>query len=434
MSSAGLCKPDFQFSNNTCHYSIPPESQHTCNITHLISCSLIAAPSEKDERPTQWQVWGYGLLFVLLVSLSSAVGVFFLPLMKRDYYKKVLMGMVGLAVGCLCGSAVLHLIPQAYGLDPKTEHAFLYPALVVIGAIYAFFLTERLLKLSVDHRKRMKKRNKRQLMAINGANEQSSPGNVEGETREFVVNSGNSCGHHHHGHHQGHPQKKPQPASPQHTDNQLSDDSFDESHSAHCGGHLHVKAPPPEVRTHQHDHDVDARDVKEHPIKTVAWMVITGDGIHNFVDGLSMGAAFSKSVLEGIAVSVAVLCEELPHELGDLAILLNSGMSLKKALLYNFISACTCFAGLFVGIQLGNLDQATTWIFAIAGGMFLYISLVDMLPEMTHTAEEASSVSIREGLIMLLIQNIGMICGFGIMFLMARYGGELEQRVNTQVS
>jgi len=51
----------------------------------------------------------------------------------------------------------------------------------------------------------------------------------------------------------------------------------------------------------------------------VAWMIIFGDGIHNFIDGLSIGAAFSESILTGISVSVAVLCEEFPHELGDFA-------------------------------------------------------------------------------------------------------------------
>lgn len=139
-----------------------------------------------------------------------------------------------------------------------------------------------------------------------------------------------------------------------------------------------------------------------------------------------MGAAFSVSTLRGISISIAVLCEELPHELGDLAILLNSGMSLKKALLYNFISACTCFAGLIVGIFLGELENTSTWIFALAGGMFLYIALVDMLPEMTHASEEASAVSIKEGLVMLSIQNVGMITGFAIMYLLARYGGDIQ--------
>jgi len=56
---------------------------------------------------------------------------------------------------------------------------------------------------------------------------------------------------------------------------------------------------------------------KQHkPIAPVAWMIIFGDGLHNFIDGVSIGAAFTESVLAGVSVSVAILCEELPHELG----------------------------------------------------------------------------------------------------------------------
>ena len=52
-------------------------------------------------------------------------------------------------------------------------------------------------------------------------------------------------------------------------------------------------------------------------IKTVAWMVLMGDSLHKFVDGLSIGAAFTDSVVTGLSVSLAILCEELPHELGN---------------------------------------------------------------------------------------------------------------------
>ena len=84
-------------------------------------------------------------------------------------------------------------------------------------------------------------------------------------------------------------------------------------------------------------------------IATVAWMIIFGDGIHNFIDGLSIGAAFSESILTGMSVSLAVLCEEFPHELGDFAVLLNSGMTVRQAMMYNFLSACTCYLGLVIG-------------------------------------------------------------------------------------
>ena len=64
---------------------------------------------------------------------------------------------------------------------------------------------------------------------------------------------------------------------------------------------------------------------------------------------------------------------------GDFAILLNSGMSVKQAVLANFLSACTCYVGLVIGIIVGESFHAGEWIFALAGGMFLYISLVDMV-------------------------------------------------------
>ena len=64
---------------------------------------------------------------------------------------------------------------------------------------------------------------------------------------------------------------------------------------------------------------------------------------------------------------------------GDFAILLNSGLSYKQALIANFLSACFCYIGLIIGIVLGSTTQIVKWIYAIAAGMFLYISLVDMV-------------------------------------------------------
>jgi zinc transporter ZupT len=57
---------------------------------------------------------------------------------------------------------------------------------------------------------------------------------------------------------------------------------------------------------------------KDSAIATVAWMVVFGDGLHNFIDGLSIGAAFNESLLTGVSISVAVMCEEFPHELGNI--------------------------------------------------------------------------------------------------------------------
>ena len=60
----------------------------------------------------------------------------------------------------------------------------------------------------------------------------------------------------------------------------------------------------------------EGRDANAKKVNSVAWLVLVGDALHNFVDGMSIGAAFTENVYTGISVSLAVLCEELPHELG----------------------------------------------------------------------------------------------------------------------
>ena len=69
----------------------------------------------------------------------------------------------------------------------------------------------------------------------------------------------------------------------------------------------------------------------------LAWMVLLGDGIHSLADGLAIGAAFSESMTSGLSTALAVLCHELPHVVGDFAMLLRAGMSSKQAIVYKFL-------------------------------------------------------------------------------------------------
>lgn len=64
---------------------------------------------------------------------------------------------------------------------------------------------------------------------------------------------------------------------------------------------------------------------------------------------------------------------------GDFAVLLNAGLSYKAAMGFNFLSACACYLGLVIGLLLGYTTAAVKWIYALAGGMFVYIALVDMV-------------------------------------------------------
>lgn len=66
---------------------------------------------------------------------------------------------------------------------------------------------------------------------------------------------------------------------------------------------------------HGHSHG-DKNITKDTKISSVAWMVIVGDGFHNFSDGLAVGVAYSASLSSGLSTTIAVFCHELPHELG----------------------------------------------------------------------------------------------------------------------
>ncbi|ESO95506.1 hypothetical protein LOTGIDRAFT_117194, partial [Lottia gigantea] len=189
-----------------------------------------------------------------------------------------------------------------------------------------------------------------------------------------------------------------------------------------------LKLPLASENEHSHSHlpaNIESEiQSGNRSVSTVAWMVLIGDALHNFVDGLSIGAAFTENIFTGVSVSIAVVCEELPHELGDVAILLHSGLSMKRALLYNFLAAVICYIGLIIGILLGENTSANRWIFAIAGGLFLYVSLVDMLPELNHTADEFQRQNSNPWKIMAL-QSFGLIVGFAIILIVAFYAGQI---------
>lgn len=131
-------------------------------------------------------------------------------------------------------------------------------------------------------------------------------------------------------------------------------------HHGHSHTHGHVHSPPK-------------------TLSAVAWMVVMGDGLHNFTDGMAIGAAFSNSIAGGFSTAIAVFCHELPHELGDFAVLLKAGMSARKAVYYNILSSVLSLFGMILGIIVGETPEASAWIFACAAGMFIYISLVDMV-------------------------------------------------------
>eukprot|EP00079_Xenopus_tropicalis_P013975 XP_002943968.2 PREDICTED: zinc transporter ZIP4 [Xenopus tropicalis] len=146
----------------------------------------------------------------------------------------------------------------------------------------------------------------------------------------------------------------------------------------------------------------------------IPYMITIGDAIHNFADGLAIGAAFSTSWKTGLATSLAVLCHELPHELGDFAALLHAGLRVRWALLLNFSSALTAFIGLYISLSISADEAVQQWIFTVATGLFLYVALADMLPAMMN-------VKLHRPWILFFLHNLGILLGWVILLILSLY-------------
>ncbi|XP_022519884.2 zinc transporter ZIP10 isoform X2 [Astyanax mexicanus] len=148
-------------------------------------------------------------------------------------------------------------------------------------------------------------------------------------------------------------------------------------------GTLAGSSPPDQTSSDSgHGHGPDSGSSG---LGSVAWMLVMGDGIHNLTDGLAIGVAFSQSLTGGLSTSIAVFCHELPHELGDLAVLLAAGWSVRRLALFSLLSALLGYVGVLGGTAMGqHWAQHSPWILTVTAGVFLYLALADMMPEMLH--------------------------------------------------
>jgi zinc and cadmium transporter len=117
--------------------------------------------------------------------------------------------------------------------------------------------------------------------------------------------------------------------------------------------------------------------------KPAAPLVLIGDAAHNFLDGALIGAAVLVSIPLAVSTAVAVLAHEIPHELGDVAILLDAGYSRRRALLLNGLSdSAGLVGGLVAVVSLRHLPTWSPYFLAFSSASFVYVALVDLMPEM----------------------------------------------------
>uniref|UniRef100_A0A3B4BBV0 Zinc transporter ZIP6 n=1 Tax=Periophthalmus magnuspinnatus TaxID=409849 RepID=A0A3B4BBV0_9GOBI len=333
--------------------------------------------------------WAGGFTSITIISLLSLLGVVLIPLMNKVFFNFLLSFLVALAVGTLSGSHEHHQHHGDHGDHMEHEEDSLdgvWKGLTALGGVYFMFLIEHFLTLGKMYKDKKNKviiTTMKQLWLSQGVTEAQGAGRSEGGSAALPAGVAEE------------EQVMLTPAV-----QVLSAQGYTEQDCENkCHSHFHDTVGQPDQK-HHHHHDYHHilhhhHSQNHHPhshshshgmsrlqgggIASLAWMVVMGDGLHNFSDGLAIGAAFTQGLSSGLSTSVAVFCHELPHELGDFAVLLKAGMTVKQAILYNVLSAMMAYLGMITGILIGHYaENVSMWIFALTAGLFMYVALVDM--------------------------------------------------------
>lgn len=128
---------------------------------------------------------------------------------------------------------------------------------------------------------------------------------------------------------------------------------------------------------HWHHCHRESVDCKKKPL---TYLILVGDGIHNFLGGLSIAGVFLMDVRLGIAAWIAAAAHEVPQEIGDFGVLLHGGWSKRRALLFNLLSGLTFLVGALIAYAASTRIDVR-WLVPLAAGNFLYIGASDLVPE-----------------------------------------------------
>ncbi|MBI2672134.1 ZIP family metal transporter [Candidatus Woesearchaeota archaeon] len=157
---------------------------------------------------------------------------------------------------------------------------------------------------------------------------------------------------------------------------------------------------------HWEHYHLNLHKSKKHP-HSFALMNLMGDALHNFIDGLAIGASYLISIEVGIATTIAIILHEIPQEISDFGVLIHGGFTKMKALAFNLMVATTAILGaiisIFVGISFGDFEVL---LISLTAGGFIYISAADLIPELHREINVPVSA----------MQVFGILLGIGFMF------------------
>ncbi|RZF42171.1 hypothetical protein LSTR_LSTR004320 [Laodelphax striatellus] len=185
---------------------------------------------------------------------------------------------------------------------------------------------------------------------------------------------------------------------------------------AHLGAGDGTKAKSSDDEDEKKDDSKSVEKSKQHQVtenmKVAGYLNLAADFAHNFTDGLAIGASYLAGKNIGIVTTITILLHEVPHEIGDFAILIQSGCSRKKAIYLQLSTAVGAMTGTVISLLAKGIDSAATkWILPFTAGGFIYIATVSVIPELLEDTKFWQSVK----------EIAALLLGVYMMVLIANY-------------
>lgn len=317
-------------------------------------------------------IWGQALLATALVGVAPVLVLLVVPLSAGNHEKQqpLLRIFLSFAAGGLLGDALLHLLPHSLPKgarhandDDDHDHsheghnhtmADLYVWLWTLAGILTFLMLEKFVRAQT----------------LGG-----------------------------HGHSHGHT----------HTSTSVQDGEQSSVSTKISSARKRAIFKEDRDGAEVSDEEVkDATDLIKKPIAPAGYLNLAADFSHNFTDGLAIGATFLRGT--GWTTTVAMLLHELPHEIGDFAILIQSGFTRREAMATQLLTAIGAMIGTVIGLLMeGAEDSSSVWISPFTAGGFIYIACSSIMPELLEDCSLAQS-----------LKEAGAMCsGIGLMVVIA---------------
>lgn len=343
----------------------------------VVGCEYTLAESEELPETITGAHWAAAIGSSVIVSIPSLLGVLMIPLGKPWFNRWVMVPLLAFAVGSLVGDSMLHLLPSVFGLhshggeadtaahEHEHEHeneaahlveaeSFVWKSMLVVVGVLLFFVVEK---------------------CVRGL-----------AKRGFHVH-----GHHHHHEHE---KAKTSPAP-------ASNEPADLEAVIELGASSATPDDDDDVAKQKQQQE------QQQQLKPMGILALVVDFVHNLIDGVAIGAAFTSGMAAGWATMLAVLFHEVPQELGDVALLARAGFSRKKLVLLNVLVSTSCILGAIIGVAVGSSSESALWaILALTAGGFLYLALADLVPDFVEEGKAVDTV----------IHVVAMIFGVLVMF------------------